>query len=752
MIGLIISLFAVFTFVLVRSQKEALDIDLRSRITLMRKNLVERGKTLSDNLAFQVEDAIASFNLMSIIKQTDKAVREQDELDYIILTNSKGIAHIHTKIPQLQETLLEGEEDKFALQQENATINEFDQSGVSYMEFIVPIQISDESWGVLRLGYTLDELNKVIFNSKEKARNRIKAIVIRGFFTAFAALIIGAGLVSLLFSRLSKPLISLTKTAHDLAGGDFDAADKIVVHSKDEVGVLAQTFIEMSKDLKTSYAKLEEYSHNLEQNVRERTIELAEARDQAVSANESKSRFLANMSHEIRTPLTSIVGFTAILLKQGKESPSPEEIRQYLEIIKVNSETLSELINNILDLSKIEAGKTTLSMEDLNLRLLVQGIFHTNKAQAMQKNLDFTFSYSPELPEIVYSDRTKLNQILMNLTSNAIKFTPKGKAVSIKAARLDDFVLFTIEDQGIGIPLDRQNIIFEAFTQAEASTTRKYGGTGLGLSIVKNLIKLLGGEIGLKSEEGKGTVFMVKIPLVESSEDVESKREKKWDDIIFAGDNKILVVEDNIMNRRMLNALFEKLSLSPKMVDNGKDGIEAARKQKPDLIIMDMHMPEMDGLEATRQIRLTPECSDIPIVALSADAFSEQQAEAGKAGVSDYLIKPLNINKFITLLKKYLRYEQGVSKAKKDDKSPIPHDLYVKLAEEFTALEKIPYYLTGKITAQTKKIANLCKDHDSPFSDILKQVEDAAFSKDTKKAKDLIQKAIECAEREAQGA
>lgn len=747
-IGLIVSLLVIFTFILILSQKVILETELQKHIDLIKENLHERSITLSDNLAFHIEDAIASFNLTSVINQIDNDVKNHKELDYIILVDSEGVAHIHTKKPQLQETKLTEEEDTYALVQKKATINEFEKYGIPYMELIVPIEISNELWGILRLGYSLEELNRVISDSQGKIQIQIRNIVLRSVLTAIIFIIAGSIIVLLLTSKLSKPLIKLTETAHELAMGNFDATDKIAFQSKDEVGVLAQTFIEMSKKLKTSYEKLEEYSHNLEQKVKERTIELAEARDQAVTANKSKTRFLANMSHEIRTPLTSIIGFSSILLiKKGKGLLLPNEFKQFLEIIKSSGENLSELINNILDLSKIEAGKTTISMENINLKLLVQEIFHINRAHAMKKNIQFIYTYDPRLPEIIYSDRTKLNQILMNITSNAIKFTPDGKAVSLNALREEDFIIFKVEDQGIGIPIEKQESIFEPFEQAETSTTRHYGGTGLGLSIAKSMAEVLGGKIELKSEKAKGSTFLVKIPLVESSEGAATAHEESnWDDIRFFRDNKILVVEDNIINQEMIQALFKTFDMEVHIADNGQSAIKMAIDLKPDLILMDMHMPGMDGIEAARKILLDSRCKDIPVVALSANAFSEQQQEAREAGVSDYLTKPLNINKLIPLLMKYLRYKQALLSDDAANNPPLPDDIRSLLIDEFKILSEIPFYLTGKIASQFRKMLKLCEGHDSPFPEILKQVEDAAFSRDSKKMEDLIKEAVNYAE------
>ncbi|MGR3179759.1 MAG: ATP-binding response regulator [Candidatus Anammoxibacter sp.] len=524
-------------------------------------------------------------------------------------------------------------------------------------------------------------------------------------------------------------------------------------------GVFTDDRLELLKILSAQVAVSIEnalFYSTLENKVKERTEELIVSRDNerhfrqaAESATRAKSTFLANMSHEIRTPLTSIVGFSQILLKESKEHVLPDDFKQFLQIIKESGENLSELINNILDLSKIEAGKTTLAMENLNLKLLFQGIFHVNKAQAIKKNINFTYTYDPDLPEIIYSDRTKLNQILMNLASNAIKFTPEEKAVNLKAVREKDVIVFEVEDQGIGIAPDRQESIFEAFEQAETSTTKLYGGTGLGLSIAKSMVKLLKGEISLKSEEGKGTVFIVKIPLIESDEKLTVKKEINWDDIKFLKDNKVLIVEDNVMNQQMIRALFKELGLEVDIASDGKAGIEMAINLKPDLIIMDMHMPKMDGLETTRRLHRQPECKDIPIIFLSADALGDRQKEAKEEGIDDYLTKPININELIAVLTKYLRYEQQDLLPDTATENPsMPEDIQTQLIDEFAILAKIPHYLTGKISSQVKQMLVLCKGYNSPFTEILKQIDEAAFSKNSKKVEDLIKKAVNYAKEE----
>jgi PAS domain S-box-containing protein len=363
--------------------------------------------------------------------------------------------------------------------------------------------------------------------------------------------------------------------------------------------------------------------------------ELVEARERALAASRAKSSFLANMSHEIRTPMNAILGMNDLLLEGGLNA----EQRTYAGIAKRAGEGLLSLLNDFLDFSKLEAGRIQLEKMPFSLRALICEGYDLFSAEAAKKGLEFVLSVSPDVPEIVVGDPTRLRQALLNLVGNALKFTSQGGVELEARARPEGHVEFSIKDTGIGMSEPESRQIFEPFQQADASTTRRYGGTGLGLAITNSLIDAMGGRLVVESTPGEGSEFRFTIHLPGGADDAAPSNDAPPSRV---PNMKVLVVEDNAVNRLLALKLLEKIGCEGHGVVNGREAVERLRFEAFDLVLMDCQMPELDGYEATRAIRSStgPEAG-IPIIALTANAMSGDRQKCLDSGMNDYLTKPV---------------------------------------------------------------------------------------------------------------
>lgn len=390
--------------------------------------------------------------------------------------------------------------------------------------------------------------------------------------------------------------------------------------------------------------------------------QLEKAKQAAESAALAKSQFLSNMSHEIRTPMNAIMGLTELLLKENL----PEKVAENLKLIQYSADNLLVIINDVLDYSKIEAGKISFESIDFNLTQVIDNLVNTLQFKAQSKGVTLSQNIDKKLPQTLKGDPYRINQIILNLMSNAVKFTPEGK-VEIKAEMLDETedgvkVKISVIDNGIGIPQDKLNSIFESFSQAQSNTTRNYGGTGLGLPITKRLIEMQGGTLSVNSELGKGSEFSIQLTLPRGvkKEKAAPTAEQKMEKNSLYG-LRILVAEDNPVNQMLIRQILESWGISTTLADDGQQVVEQVQKNDFDLIFMDLQMPELNGYEATekvREITKTPP-KYIPIVALTADVMRETKIKVMESGFDDLVTKPFKSEKLLLAIQQQLRMSKA---------------------------------------------------------------------------------------------
>jgi signal transduction histidine kinase/ActR/RegA family two-component response regulator len=494
-----------------------------------------------------------------------------------------------------------------------------------------PILMFGQQLGTLYLGMDLSHI--------VAAR---QALLTQGALIALGELALSALLLMVLGLWLTRHLVALTRASREVTAGNLSPAP--ANEGDDELGQLGAAFNTMSRTLK------------------QRVQDLVQAKEQAEQSNRAKSEFLATMSHEIRTPMNGILGMTDLVL----DSKLTQEQSEQLQVVKTSANALLGIINEILDFSKIEAGKLEIENLDFDLEQLLRHCLAPLRVRAHAKGLELTALASGRLETHLIGDPNRLRQVLNNLVGNAIKFTNQG-TITVGWERMPGTpqkFRFWITDTGIGIPADKQHSVFEAFTQADNSTTRTYGGTGLGLTISSTLVRLLGGEITLVSRVGHGSTFEFTLPLASGSPLITPARVAQASSSVSGMGTlsvaglQVLLVEDHPINQKLAISLIERSGHRVTLATNGEEGLHAAIGQRFDLVLMDMQMPVMDGLQATRAIRAHESANRLlrmPIVAMTANAMPGDRQACEDAGMDDFLSKPFKADDLRELLQATLQ-------------------------------------------------------------------------------------------------
>ena len=499
-----------------------------------------------------------------------------------------------------------------------------------YLTLFHPILRGEERIGSIYLQSTLHEMN----------------VRLMRYGLIGGAIVLGASLIAFLFSSrlqrvISQPILSLAHTAK-VVSEQKDYSLRAEKRTDDEIGFLIDRFNEMLAQIEVHEKEIQEVNE-----------QLVQSEQRARAATQAKSHFLANMSHELRTPLNAIIGYSEMLQEEAQDA-GQESFIPDLKKINRSGRHLLELINDVLDLSKIEAGKMELYLETFDISNLLEDVSNTVQL-LVQKNSNVLEVRCPANLGAMRADMTKVRQSLFNLLSNASKFTKNGK-INLEAARelsptKSDWIVFRVSDTGIGMTPEQQNHVFEAFSQADASTARDFGGTGLGLTITKTFCRMMGGDVTLTSSPGKGTTFIIRLPTEVREPDVESTADSRSIVAPLNMEGKpVLVIDDDADTRQVLKRFLNRKGFSVECASNGEEGLRLAKELHPMAIILDVMMPGMDGWAVLSTLKSKPDLSDIPVVMLT---IVDDKNLGYTLGASDYMIKPVDRERLTEILAKF---------------------------------------------------------------------------------------------------
>ncbi len=573
--------------------------------------------------------------LLAQAKMNSDALVETEKLSMRMVMEALGCSGIE-KFPEVAAYRLNSEDlklssaDKLAKAREIVLDEDYDAYKKTIMDPIDKFQ---------------SIMNARLDAELENARNGTERAAVIQILLAVIIICVVAVSVRIIFKQITYPIKNYTESLKDFS---FKKENFILVPSGTmEIRMLADSFNELYDSFQRELVRRKQAEETMKA-----------AKEEAELANNAKSEFLANMSHEIRTPLNTITGYT-FLLQNAELSTGQKE---YAERIGMAANNLLGIINEILDFSKIEAGMMVLESVEFDLEATLMELCAMISIEAKRKGVELDYKVNRDVPRYLMGDITRLKQVLLNLLSNSIKFTDYGSINILveKVEKKDKTVKlrFHVSDTGIGISKEQKERLFEVFTQGDASTSRKYGGTGLGLAICKRIVRLMGGEIDVESESGKGSTFsFTSIFTIAGNIPVEWKEDKHEH---FHGqfkNKKVLLVEDNAVNLQMTREILLKMGFDADVADSGFKAVEKVKQMYYDVILMDIRMPGMDGYEAARRIRALHGRKSIPVIALSADAVEGVGMKVKKSGMNGYLTKPLNPLKLIEVLKDIMKLD-----------------------------------------------------------------------------------------------
>ena len=646
----------VFAFIIIFEQQ------MRNSI---QDEFAKRALYITSNLASLNRDYITTYNYVKIQQSLARAIAE-NELLYATIIYFDGEVASYQGDEQLKADVLNAMSLADFQAMDHPIVSCQDSADKTLCNITTPIFLQQEYWGVVRVGFSITEMQQTIAHTR-------RLLLLFGVI----ALLCGC-IASVILARLiTQPIASLVDNVHSISAGQYQS--RITVTGNDEIGYLGQRFAAMQATLQAQFQQL--IDKNQELTIK--NLELQSAKEAAEAASKVKSEFLAKMSHELRTPMHGVLGMTKFLL----ETSLTKQQRKYAENVSASGQAMLDLINDILDLSKAGTGKLILAKTDFDFSDMVAKAVALLSEQAQNKRLQLTYIIDQDVPKLVSGDPDRLAQIIVNLLANGIKFTHHG-SIHLHVSRSDSAqsvdpatrveLQFSVHDTGIGISPELQAQIFESFSQADDSFSRRYNGAGLGLTVCRQLVALMGGTIRVNSVLNQGSTFSFSIPLdcpLEADQHITSSQSltKLDQEDITQQENasataaiSILIAEDDPINQLLTTQIVKNMGYAVAVADNGQQALTTWLEHRHDIILMDCHMPEMDGFTATQEIRrheseqsTTKPCI---IIAVTANALAGDRERCLAAGMDDYLSKPFEFDDLRYLLKRYIENSQTESK------------------------------------------------------------------------------------------